>query len=54
VAATAEVSDAELGIDTELEDIAGLGDTPPSATATATARRRPAPGAAGARRTPRG
>jgi len=54
VAAPVEVSDAELGIDTELEDIAGLGDTPPSATATATARRRPAPGAAGARRTPRG
>ncbi len=54
VAAPVEVSDAELGIDTELEAIGHLGETPPSATATATARRRPAPGAAGARRTPRG
>ena len=50
----AEIGDADLGIDTELDALAHLGETPPSATATATARRRPAPGAAGARRAPRG
>jgi len=52
--APVEVTDAELGLDTELDDLGHLGETPPSATATATARRRPAPGAAGARRAPRG
>jgi small subunit ribosomal protein S2 len=55
VAEPVDAVEADLGLETELEDLAGhLGETPPSATATATARRRPAPGAAGARRSPRG